>query len=286
MDRQALVDEIVDYFNASDHWRRLLSLLQDPDPRGSHVHTYVHTSVHPESLELILRRYFDMVGAPIVRRINWIRPRPNVGALHGIEPRGRLHFDFHYIFNDGVGLRPADGVENGSNLLHWDRHYIEDFNSQFSFRSVGPGEAGALRRYFSSEHWEEGLRIAARDDAPHMHINVETSVHPDAVAHYALDALDERGWEVYYVCPNAFLLGDGYTGKLVFMGKNPEKVYDIGWKYNPDVTIKATEVAWMFPELIGYDVMTTQMTEEELGLHPYVKLTTDEISRILDACHR
>ena len=85
MDRQGLVDEIVDYFNASDDWRRRLALLQDPDPRGSHVHTYVYTSVHPESLEPILRRYFDMLGSPIVRRINWIRPRPNIGDLHGCE---------------------------------------------------------------------------------------------------------------------------------------------------------------------------------------------------------
>ena len=284
MNRRELTDQGTKYFGSSDHWRRLLALLQDPDPRNSHVHTYVYTSVHPESLHDILVAYFALRGWPLVRRINRIRPRPGIGALHGIEPEGKLHFDFHWIYKPDVGVTPADGIEGGSNLLMWNRFYIEEFNRSFPFRSVGPQEEEALRSYFSSRHWEEGLQFVSRPDVPHMHINVEVGVHPSAVAEHALEALKRRGWEVYYVCPNAFLMGTTYRGKLVFMGKKPEKVYDIGWKFNPDVTIRPAEETWMFPDRVGYDVMTDAMTAEETNKHPFVTLTPDEVSAVVEAC--
>ena len=43
-----LLNEVKEYFADSDHWRRLCSSLQDPDPWGTHIHAYVETSVHPE----------------------------------------------------------------------------------------------------------------------------------------------------------------------------------------------------------------------------------------------
>ena len=48
----------------------------------------------------------------------------------------------------------------------------------------------------------------------------------------------EKGWEVHYLCPNVYLLDDRYVGKIVFIGKQPEKVYDIGWRFNPDVSLE------------------------------------------------
>ena len=114
-----------------------------------------------------------------------------------------------------------------------------------------------------------------------MHINVETSLHPDEIGRRALSALRTKGWEVDYLCPNAFLLGDRYVGKIVFMGKKPEKVYDIGWKFNPDTIIKPTDHAWMFPDSVGYDVMTSEQFEAELGRHSYVKLTNEEVAAVV-----
>ena len=34
----------------------------------------------------------------------------------------------------------------------------------------------------------------------------------------------------------------------------------------------------MYPDRIGYDVMTSEQFEAELGLHSYVKLTDEEIA--------
>ena len=283
MDRQILVDEVRDYLQASDHWRRLISYIQDPDRQNTHVHCYVYTSVHPDSLEEILRRYFAMRGWPIARRINRISPPPGILALHGIEPEGKVHFDLHWIYKEAVGIKPAHGVETGSNLLLWNRIYIEEFYRRFPFRAVGPQEEAALLQYFVSEHWQGGLQMVERPDVPHMHINIETSVHPEVIGRYALNALQERGWEVYYLCPNVYRLNERYVGKIVFMGKEPEKAYDIGWKFNPDTTIKPTDHHWLFPERIGYDVMTSGEFQAELSQNPYVMLTPEEVSAVVDA---
>ena len=35
---QTAVRELTDYFGGSHHWRRLVAMLQDPDPRNAHVH--------------------------------------------------------------------------------------------------------------------------------------------------------------------------------------------------------------------------------------------------------
>ncbi len=282
MDRKSLVNEIRGYFQGSEHWRRLVAYIQDPDPRNAHVHSYVYTSVHPDSLEKLLRLYFAAHGCPVTRTINRIRPRSGILALHSIEPKGKAHFDFHWVYKEGAGIKPAHGVEGGSNLLLWNRVYIEGFYGRFPFRAVGSQEREALRQYFRSEHWQNGLEIAERPDVPHMHFNVETSVHPDVIGQYALEALQEKGWSVDYLCPNVFLLGDMYIGKVVFMGRKPEKVYDIGWKFNPGAIIEPTNHHWMYPERIGYDVMTSDEFRQELSQHPYVDLTTEEVSAVMD----
>jgi len=283
MDRRFLIEQVGDYFAASDHWRRLVSLLQEPQPRKAHVHSYVYTTIHPDSLETILRRFFASRGWPIARRINRIRPKPGIMALHGIEPEGKVHWDLHWLYKQGVGVAPAHGVENGCNLHLWNCHYIDDFYSRFPFRDVGSAETDALRAYFVSDHFEHGLDIAAQENVPHVHINVETSIHPDIVGRFALEAIDRRGWSVYYLCPNVYLLGDDYVGKVVCMGRKPEKVYDIGWRFNRDVVIQPATSAWLFPDRIGYDVMTTEQFEQELAQDEYVTLTEDEIDAVMPA---
>lgn len=109
MERQALLEEVIDYFAYSDHWHRLCAVLPDPDPQGSHLHAYLKTSVHPDSLETIMTGYFDRLGWPSIRTIDHMSPKAGRGSLHGIEPEGKLHFDFQWFFQEDVGLRPLDG---------------------------------------------------------------------------------------------------------------------------------------------------------------------------------
>jgi hypothetical protein len=283
MEREALLQEVKDYFAGSDHWRRLCAALQDPDPEGSHIHAYVETSVHPDSLEAIMKGYFERMGWPSSRKIDHMAPKAGTGSLHGVEPQGKPHFDFQWFFKEDVGLRACQGGESGCNLLIWNRWYINQFYGQFPFREVGAGEEEALGAYFKSDHFLKGLQFPVMPTTNHIHINVHASVHPDAMQKHAEEALRREGWEIYYVCPNVYLVGGQYRGKLVFMGKRPEVVFDIGWAFTSEAVIEPAWEAWIFEANPGYDVWTSDMLAEVMN-EAYVHLSDDEIQRVLDAC--
>ena len=283
MDRQELLEEVRHYFADSDHWHRLCASLPDPDPQGSHLHAYVETSMHPDSFETIMTGYFERMGWPSSRKIDHMSPRTGMGSLHGIEPEGKLHFDFNWFFRKEVGLRPLDGGESGCNLLVWNRWYINQYYRQFSFREVGPHEENALESYFRSDHFLKGLEFLVMPTTCHMHINVHASVHPAIIQPYAEEALRREGFEIYYTCPNVYLVDGKYRGKLVFMGKEPEVVFDIGWKFTPDVAIEPAWEPWIFEGHPGYDVWTSAMLAEVMN-EDYVRLSNEEIAGVLDVC--
>jgi len=284
MERKELIAEVKSYFAESDHWRRLCAALQgDPDPQGSHVHAYVETSVHPDSLEALMTGYIDRLGWPSARKIDHMAPKRGMGSLHGVEPEGKPHFDFQWFFKKDVGLRPCDGGESGCNLLVWNRWYINKFYEQFPFRDVGSEEEKALEAYFRSEHFLKGLEFPVMPTTNHMHINVHSSVHPDYIQKHAEAALKHEGINIYYVCPNVYLVGGKYRGKLVFMGKEPEVVFDIGWKFTPQVVIEPAWEPWIFENNPGYDVWSSDMLAEVMN-EDYVHLTDSEIQQILESC--
>jgi len=284
MQRTQLLKEVKEYFSSSDHWRRLCGSIQDKDPQGTHIHSYVDTSVHPDSLESIMCGYFERMGWPSSRKIDHMSPAPGMGSLHGVEPKGKPHFDYQWFFNKDVGIRACNGGESGCNLLIWNRWYINRFNNQFPFKDVGQEEENALAAYFTSDHFMKGLELPLKPTTCHMHINVNAGVHPDHIQKYAEAALAREGIVIYYTCPNVYL-GDGrnYRGKLVFMGKEPEVVFDIGWKFTPGVVIEPARETWIFEENPGYDVWTTDMLAKVMD-EDYVKLTDREIEEVLNVC--
>jgi len=283
MERKILLEEAKHYFVESDHWRRLCAALQDPDPHGSHIHAYVETLVHPDSLEAIMRGYFERMGWPSARKIDHMAPKRGMGSLHGVEPKGKPHFDFQWFFHKDVGLRPCEGGESGCNLLVWNRWYINQFYRQFPFREVGAEEEKRLEEYFKSDHFLKGLEFPVMPTTNHMHINVHSSVHPDYIQKYAEAAFQREGLKIYYTCPNVYLVGGKYRGKLVFMGQEPEVVFDIGWKFTPNVVIEPAWESWIFEANPGYDVWTSDMLAEVMN-EDYVRLTCEEIQEILNAC--
>ncbi len=74
-----------------------------------------------------------------------------------------------------------------------------------------------------------------------------------------------------------------YRGKLVFMGQDPEVVFDIGWEFIPDVIIAPAWEPWIYEDHPGYDVWTSAMLAEVMN-QDYVRLSDAEISDVLDAC--
>jgi hypothetical protein len=98
--------------------------------------------------------------------------------------------------------------------------------------------------------------------------------------------LRHEGWEVYYVCPNVYLAdGKNYRGKLVFMCRKPEVVWDIGWLYTPGVIIEPAMEPWVMakPPVPGYDIWGQHMVDDLLK-NEFVELTDAEVDDIVAAC--
>lgn len=284
MDRQKVLEEVGEYFAESDHWRRLCATLSgETDPHGAHVHAYVDTSVDPYSLEAIITGYFERLGWPSSRKIDHLSVGPGSGSLHGIEPQGKPHFDYQWFFQDDVGLRPHEGGESGCNLLAWNRWYINQFYTQFPFRKGKTEDENKIKEYFASDHFLNGLEFPVKLTTTHMHINVHASVHPDYLQKYAEQALAREGFEICYTCPNVFMADGKYRGKLVFMGKKPEVIFDIAWKFDPDVIVEPALETWFREENPGYDVWTTDMLDAALK-EDFVILTEQEIIKVFDNC--
>ncbi len=283
LDRKEIVEQVKEYFARSDHWRRLCGALQDPDPEGTHIHAYVDTCVDPDSLEAIMKGYFERMGWPSARKIDHMAPKAGMGSLHGVEPKGKPHFDYQWFFKPEIGLKACDGSESGCNLLIWNRWYINQFYRQFPFREIGKAEERAMEDYFTSEHFLNGLKFPVKPTTNHMHINVHTSVSPLVIQKYAEAALKRMGFDVFYTCPNVYMVNGKYRGKLVFMCKNPEVVFDIGWQFMPEVIMEPALEPWIFEANPGYDVWTSDMLADVMNAD-YVKLTDAEIKEVLDGC--
>jgi hypothetical protein len=283
MERQTLFAEVSHYFSDSDHWRRLCAALQDPDPHGCHIHAYVETSVHPDSLEAVMTEYFRRLGWPSSRKIDHMAPKAGMGSLHGIEPEGKPHFDYQWFFNQDVGLKPCEGGESGCNLLVWNRWYINEFYRQFPFRTLGSSEEKVVEDYFTSDHFLKGLEFPVMPTTNHMHINLHSGVHPDVIQKYAEAAFAREGLEIYYTCPNVYMVQGKYRGKLVFMGRSPEVVFDIGWQFMPEVIVEPAWEPWIFEAHPGYDVWTSDMLAAVMD-EAYIRLDDAEIAAVLDNC--
>ncbi|MHB1004858.1 MAG: hypothetical protein ACYC3S_04350 [Chloroflexota bacterium] len=284
MEKDKAIRGVIDYFK-SDQWRRLMAaLVQDPDPTGTHIHVFTETCVDPLALRKVTEAYLAGRGYPITRRIDVMSPRPQMGSLHGVEPKGLAHFDWNWFYNENVALAGSPGGEHGEsgcNLCVWNRSYIREYNSDFKFRrSIGPAEEEALRSYFRSDVWHKGLEASIDPWTNHCHINCYTSVHPDIIQKFAEESLKEKGWEIFYTCPNVYLVDGKYTGKLVFMGKSPEAVYDLGWMFDPEVVIAPAGVSWVFKDQVNYDLWTQDLLDKVLD-RPYLKLADADVDRII-----
>jgi hypothetical protein len=230
-----------------------------------------------------MKGYFERMGCPSSRKIDQMAPKAGMGSLHGVEPKGKPHFDYQWFFKKDVGLRALEGGESGCNLLIWTRNYINKFYTQFPFRPVGHQEEKALEEYFKSDHFLKGLTYPVMPTTNHMHINVHTSVHPDAIQKYAEAAFPREGIHIYYTCPNVYMVDGKYRGKLVFMSRDPEVVFDIGWKFDPAVVIEPAMEPWIFKTDPGYDVWTSAMLADVLN-EEYIRLTDSEIDEVVKAC--
>ncbi|NPV54944.1 MAG: hypothetical protein HPY71_15765 [Firmicutes bacterium] len=286
MSRKDVVKGVVDYFNG-EQWNTFITgHLMEPKEEIYHAHVYVDTSIHPDSLMKVMEGYFKAKGWDLDRKIDLTSPKPNVAGLHGIHPFGMPHFDFFFRFNPNAVLEPmpptAKEAEHGSNLLSWGKSYQDNFLSKFNFKCVGPREEKEIRNYFLSRHWKKTLEYTVDDNVTHCHGYVEINFDPKILELLANEALAKIGWTVEKVVPCVFDVHGEYRGKIVYLIGNPEKMFDIGWVYNPNVTIKPSEDVWVLGTP-GFDLWTWPMYDKVLADGNFQPLTDDEVKEVVAA---
>jgi len=274
------IENVASYFK-SEQWNNLMNVLNKTDEHVHHIHVYVETKIHPLSLEEIVKGYFKKNGLEIDRKIEIFTSGQVIGSgsIHGIEPKGKPHFDLIWSYSENELLKPAAKADN---VEYWDQKYMDEFHAKYDFKTtLTAEEEKEIEAYFNSKAWDDYCKLNESPEVVHIHANVETSVHPDLIKPYALKAMEKRGWIVEEAVPVAFQMRGQMHGKIVFLGKSPEKIFDIAWGYNPTVTLIPSTKYWLTTENPTYDARTMLELPLLLKKDPYVLLSLEEIEEIV-----
>jgi len=288
MERQDLIKGCIEYFR-SNQWKEFIQLSQERDL--DHMHMDVDLSIHPyESFGKLIGGYLKMRGWEFYRPIARLSPKPGWMTLYGVNIRDKAHSDIFTRYNPDVAIAPMPPLlaERGKNLAPWWNHDIKRFIGQFKFRDIGPKEETEVKKYFAEgEQWRKYCELVPDPDIQHVHCNIEGSVHPDVLRKYALENLRSRGWKLAHAIHCYFYAGGIANGKIIFLGLDPGKTYDIAWYYNPDVLIQANT---QDSRMVGdegtcneYYIMRLSVLENELKKYDWAVLTDDEIKEVLEA---
>lgn len=298
--REEIVKGVAGYFNGA-HWADCMRnhMVRQYGDEVYHVHVYVDTCIHPESLEKVIAAYFKAINRPLMRSMDPQQQREGVASIHGIHPLGCPHWELIFRFNAEtvLGPMPVDckEAEHGKNLLSWDREEINEFQQKFPFKAVGQREEKQIQEYFLTKHWKDMLSIIVDPTVTHVHPNFEISFDPKILELFVRSEFAKIGWTVDKTIPcifdmktcvrNKHLPDDdprnAYVGKIGFLLGHPEKQFDIAWMFNPDVTIQPAQQSWVF-DTPGFDVWRMKNYDSFLEANPYVKLTDEEVDAVIE----
>lgn len=288
--RKEIIDGCIEYFR-SNQWKDLIQLVQEREM--NHLHIFVDSCLDPHtSLTPLVRGYLARRGWDSDRTTMSLTNKKGQATLYGFYMPDKVHFDMMERFTTDTVLAPmpADQGERGGNLRVWWNYDVVRFEEQFDWRtSLTPAEEKELEAFFvSGKHWNKALEHVLDPDIMHVHCNVETSIHPLILRKFGMRDIARRGWKIAH-CFNSMFNGGGYdSGKIIFMGTDPERTYDIAYYYNKNVFIQTNTQDTRF---VGGDegtgreflIMRVSALSRELAQHKYlVNLTKDEINHILD----
>lgn len=300
MVREKLVGGMIDYFH-SEQWNQFMSdmLLRKDGCEVYHAHIYTDTCIHPDSVSEIVNRYFDAVNRPLTRQTDPQANRPGVASIHGIAPIDCMHFEIVFRFNKDAVMeampKSAPEAEHGENLLCWDKDYIDAALTKVPFRSVGPQEDRIIQEYFHSRFWKMALDGILDERYTHFHLNFELNFHPKILELYMRQEFAKIGWTLDRVVPAVFDMGglirargihlaeddprNAYINKLNFNLAHPQKMFDVAWMFNPDVTLRPAQQGWIFGTRY-FDGWPAKNYAEFIAQSDYIHLTEEEICEI------
>jgi hypothetical protein len=288
MERKHLIDGCVEYFR-SRQWKDVVQILQERDM--NHFHVYLDTSLHPwDSLGRILTGYLAARGWQVYREIQRQSPRPGIFALYGVNLPDKAHFDLFLRYNPDVIIAPMPPLlaERGGNVRVWWDRDIRRFQELFDWRTLSRREEAEVGDFFESgRHWQQFCDLVLDTDIVHVHCNIETSVHPNELRKYALHNLTKRGWKIAHAIHSLFNAGGADSGKIIFLGLQPERTYDIGWYFSPSVLIQANtqDTRMTGHEGTGREfyVLRWSESQRELAKNRWVDLSDMEVELIVKA---
>jgi hypothetical protein len=283
---EQVVDGVLAYLS-SNQWRSVVQAVQERDL--NHMHVYADISIYPQSFARVVSGYFARRGWSFYRDIDFIRYKPGRVALYGVHLADKINFEIYCrLVLDGIVVPTTpDAGERGANIRLWTIGEIERHIDQFAWRSASSAEEAEVRSFFrSGQHWQRAIDHILDPDVVHMHCNVETSVHPGVLRQYALADLANRGWRIEHSIHSVFNAAGVDSGKIIFLGLEPARTFDIAWYHNPDALLETNtrDTGMEGDRGTGKEfyVLRKSMVEQELREHDLVTLSEDEIEVIIE----
>ncbi len=286
MKRAEQVDQVIEYFR-SPQWQEVLSVVQDRD--ANHMHVLVDTYLELGStFRPLVDGFFRNLGWRTYRGTDVMADKPGRAALYAILLEDKVNFEIYCRFTPNTLLAPMEAIhgERGGNLRVWTPDDIRRFQEQFKWRETTPAEDEVISRFFSEgSHWARTIEYILDPDVMHVHCNVETYVHPNILREHGLRDLKRRGFTVEHSIHSIFNGGGYDTGKIIFLGLDPARTYDIAYYFNPDVLLDVNTQPTRMTGGAGtgdefYVVRVSTLTEE-LKKHELFSMSAEEIEKAL-----
>ena len=281
--KEEIMQGISDYFQ-SEQWKTAFEMIKDP--AIDHIHVFVDSCLNPYTIDEVFVHYLTKQGHHFSRK-------PYHGAIQDIKLSSNIEaddlppFEIFSYYNSDLVLSPKPGREE---IEYWTAKDVEAFWSQFAYTDVKPEEEQEVRDYFtSSEHWRKAMEMVVDPDMEHLHINIETRVHPKVLAGYMREAFENQSWILnkieHMIFSPSRLPKDQkqYYGKIMVMLKKPDITrFDVAYIFNPDVLIRpSTKFISYLEGVPEFDIGGThQMVERYISLHDFVTLAPEDIQRL------
>lgn len=240
--RSVICDAVVNYFE-SDDWKELVRQMS----RGKevrHAHAYADSILHPEPLVKIVEEYFKAHGLPLQRKIYLLTPGPAHGMtdIYNIHPKpdwGHCELILRYSGDQILGPMAAGATRTGKTVEVWDDAFMQRHYAKYKFKTkLTSEEEKDLIGYFNSPEWELQFIFMMGGSNRHTHSLVETSIHPELLNEYGVKVMKAKGFEVTKAVSVVYNTRNFDVGKITYLLKQPEVMFELEWDYNPNITIR------------------------------------------------
>jgi hypothetical protein len=203
--------------------------------------------------------------------------------IYNIHPKADWgHCELILRYNEDEILAPmaAGATREGKSVEVWDDQYMENLYKKYNFKTkLTSEEEKDLINYFNSPEWELQFIFMMSGANRHAHSLVETSIHPELLNEYGVKAMEAKGWEVTKAVSVAFGLRNTDFGKITYLLKKPEVMFELEWDYNPNLTIRSAAEPMMH-------VTTKETLAEAMSGCNYIWLDEQAVEEILSSISR